>query len=240
MQVDGLRFLYPKINYLTIKDIEPTLAQMVRENSSDPTTQDTVRCWQEYFMDKERTKNKKSFAGWNFKRNPLLTVDLTPMSFPVSDEDLDETHFRFIRARNWYGIGKWLIAEDCFYKALEIGLYTNNMTFVFVCLASMCLNYLAGNEINETRKIINALSEIESYEKDMSFGEKYFTIELMALANLEKWQDINVLKKQNKQFKPYATYFNSIIEVFEFLAFHEIIYRKYIDHWNSLWEKINK
>lgn len=202
MRVDGLRNVYPEINYLTFEDIEPILAQIRREHRSTPEEiKENENNWRQIFMDKERTKNKRSFSGWNFKRNPLFTVNLTPMSFPISQEDLDESHFRYYRAGSWFGIGKWLIAEDCYYKALEIGLYTNNMTFVFSCLASICLNYLAGYEFNEPLKIIDALSEIESREKEVNFAERYFTIELMALAHLEKWHEINLIKQEHKQYK---------------------------------------
>ncbi len=241
MRVDGLRHIYPNINYMTIKDLESEFAQMHRSRQYRPEEiKEIENMYRQFFMDKERTKNNRSFTGWNFKRNPLFSVDLTPMLFPVSDEDLNESHFRYYRAGSWFGIGKWLIAEDCYYKALEIGLYTNNMTFVFSCLASICLNYLAGYEFNEPMKIIDALSEIESYEKEVNFAERFFTIELMTLAHLEKWDDINFLKQKYKQFKPYSNYFNLTIEVYKYLASYESAYAKIIEHWNSLWKKINK
>ena len=214
---NGLRNLYPQISYITKEDIDLFIENLRQQYRYLPATAEDLEesenlgnirtlkdveelagYWRSLYADIERSENKKGFQGWYFYKNPLLTLELTPMSYPISDKELDESHSLLSRGHDWLQIGKWIIAEDCFYRALQIGISTNNLIFVFSCLVWLCINYLAASEFIEPLKIIYALSEIGSLEKIGDFDDKFNSIHLMTLAHLDKWDEVWSLKKNNK------------------------------------------
>ena len=239
MTNNPLRSLYPNVNYMTIEDFEPMFVEWHQIHRDElETVRELEKFYRQVCSDIERSKNRREFKGWFFKRNPLLTLDLTPMLFPISDEEWDKSHSLYIRATYWFQIGKYFIAEDCFYKALQIGISTNNLSFVLSCLVSLCLTYLARSEFNEPLKIISAVSEIECLEKKENFDDKFFTIELIALAYKDKWDEVNKLKMKNKKIKPNKYINETIVDVWRFLSPYEPMSSQ-LNYWKSIWERVN-
>ena len=256
---NSLRYLYPQINnYMTKKDIERFIEKLhqeyhdlptTAEDFEDPTDLRDIRTlkelekvedfWRQILLDIERSENKKGFQGWHFYKNPLLTLELTPISYPISDEELDESHSLITRGHDWFQIGKWIYAEDRLYRALQIGISTNNLIFVFSCLVWLCINYFAASEFIEPLKIIYALSEIGSLEKIGDFDRKFNTIHLMTLAHLDKWDEVWSLKKNNKIISLHPMINEKLIDVWEFLDPYEETKGK-VAYWNLLWRKVNR
>ena len=230
MNVEALRAIFPGFLNMPLYDFENLIEGLEYDNR---------KYYKEIIKDIKRNSGREYYNGWPYEKNPLKTLDLTPMSFPITDYDLNLTHSIHTRASSWFGIGRWFIAEDCFYKSLSLGIKTNNTTFVFVCLKQICINYLAGYGFSQALKILGAVSEINCYEKQVNFSEDYLTLELMALAHLEEWDRITSKLSFIEHPKSLAVNINdTIVEVYRYLNQYYDFLPK-LERWSKLWKKTN-
>lgn len=165
-----------------------------------------------------------SFYGVDYNFTPFYVdefsteiVDHGPSSFFLTNQEYINSLVSLFRARNWFNIGEWYLAERTYREALYWGDKNQDGFFVLTALIDLAHNFLVGEDYKQTLKTINLIPRNIILPIDSSHS--LFTLELMAHAYQEQWDEISRIKEERKNFRTLYDNINTITEdIYKYLA----------------------
>ena len=244
MYTHFLRQFYPEILNGDVENIISSSFLDESEYSCDLFYIDGELLAQKFAEDYSRWHASKSFYGVDNHYLPFNNIELSeeiideePELESIDEEEYVNSLVSLFRARNWFHIGEWYLAERTYREAIYLGDKNLDEIFVLTALKDLALNYLIGEDYQQT---LNTLKLIPpNVILPVNSSHWLFTLELMAHAYLEQWSEISRIKEERKNFRTLYDNIDARAEdIYKYLVTYKNTGPK-LQKWKALWEKVS-